>query len=93
LIEPGPIKTDFYDRSLQPTRHEAYDVLMNKATPKIMESGKSAPGPEAVAKAIFSAASEKSDKLRYPVNAGFLTIRRFLSDEMFTSLMCRMAFN
>ena len=93
LIEPGPIKTDFYDRSLQPTRHEAYDVLMNKATPKIMESGKSAPGPEAVAKAIFGAATDNSNKLRYPVNAGFLILRKMLSDEMFTNLMCRFAFN
>lgn len=87
IIEPGPIKTDFYDRSQDLTRKNgltAYDAFINKAMPNMQKAGENAPPPEAVAKVIFQAATDNSSKMRYPVNsAGILLMRKLLPDSAF----------
>jgi short-subunit dehydrogenase len=87
IIEPGPIKTDFYDRSQDLTRKEgltAYDSLIEKAMPNMQKAGEEAPDGSVVAKTIYEAVTDGSKKLRYPVNTkGILTARRVLPDSVF----------
>jgi NAD(P)-dependent dehydrogenase (short-subunit alcohol dehydrogenase family) len=67
-ITPGPIKTDFYDRSQDLFHKEgltAYDNYVNATMKNSNEFGKNAPGPEVVAKTIWKAANSSSSRLRY----------------------------
>jgi short-subunit dehydrogenase len=67
-VAPGPIKTEFYDRSMDVFHKESLTVYENYQT-RVMknsnEFGQNAPGPEGVAKAIWRAANSTSWKLRY----------------------------
>ena len=87
IIEPGPIKTDFYDRSQDVTRKEnltAYDYLLEKAIPNMQKAGENAPDGRVVAETIYEAVTDNSKKLRYGVNTkGILTARKLLSDSLF----------
>ena len=91
IIEPGPIKTDFYDRSQDVTRKEgltAYDFMLDKAIPNMQKAGKNAPDGKVVAETIYEAVTDGSNKLRYGVNTkGILTARRFLPDTLFFKLI------
>ncbi len=86
LVEPGPIRTDFYDRSQELVTKpglDAYDNFVGRTLPTMQQSGKTAPGPELVAKTIVKAAADKSARLRYPVNsASLLALRKLLPDLM-----------
>jgi NAD(P)-dependent dehydrogenase (short-subunit alcohol dehydrogenase family) len=67
-ITPGPIKTDFYDRSQDLFHKEgltAYDNYVNATMKNSNEFGQNAPGPEVVAKTIWKAANSSSSRLRY----------------------------
>lgn len=67
-IEPGAIKTDFYDRSqdvLQKPGLTAYDEYVKITFANSQKAGADAPGPEVVAKTLFEAATDSSDRLRY----------------------------
>ncbi len=87
IIEPGPIKTDFYDRSAELTRREgltAYDWFIDKALPNMKKAGETAPDGRVVAETIFEAITDGSKKLRYGVNTkGILTARKLLPDWAF----------
>lgn len=93
IIEPGPIKTDFYGRSAQMalgsglTNYQSFiDKIM--VTYKQLEDG-GAP-PEVVAKTIYRAATDNRRQLRYPVggNAGFLLfLRKVLPDGAMRSIV------
>jgi len=83
-VEPGAIKTDFYNRSmarfskpdLKDYDHYEDIVLKNQ---QIAENN--APGPEVVARKILRVATSKSYKIRYPVGGQgplLLFIRRIL---------------
>ena len=66
-VLPGGIRTDFFARSLDYGRHEAYDKLvdqfMNTITdPKQMASYSS---PEQIAEVVYEAANDGKDQLRY----------------------------
>ncbi|MGD9720507.1 MAG: SDR family oxidoreductase [Pirellulales bacterium] len=91
LVEPGAIRTDFYDRSQDLSQKPgltAYDALLAKAMPVMQRAGTTAPGPEVVARTIFRAATDGSWKLRYPVNAGvFLWARRLLGPRLFMAMV------
>jgi NAD(P)-dependent dehydrogenase (short-subunit alcohol dehydrogenase family) len=73
-IEPGVIKTDFYDRSLDRSENvvenDPYAEILRRAQKSLGEGGM-ASGSEAsvVAKAIFRAATDGSRRLRYPVGS------------------------
>ncbi len=87
IIEPGPIKTDFYDRSLDLTRKEGltvYDEFIEKVLPNIKKGGEDAPDGSIVAQTIFDAVTDDSKKMRYSVNTkGMLFARRFLPETLF----------
>ena len=91
IVEPGPIKTDFYDRSMELMSRpglSAYDAFVGKAMPNMQAAGESAPGPEVVARAIFKAATDGSRRLRYPANsATILTLRRLLPTRLFMGIV------
>ncbi|HEY8563777.1 MAG TPA: SDR family oxidoreductase [Pyrinomonadaceae bacterium] len=87
IIEPGPIRTDFYDRSTDVAAKEglhAYDWFLDRALPNMKKAGESAPDGAVVAEKIFEAVTDNSKKLRYGVNTkGILAARRLLPDWAF----------
>lgn len=93
LIEPGTISTDFYNRSMVKTDRKgftAYENYVNKVLTKLNNSSRRGVTPNKVAKIIYKAATDNSNKLRYPAagNAGLiLTFRKILSDSMFNKLV------
>lgn len=91
IIEPGPIKTDFYERSMDLMKRPdltAYDEFIGRAMPNMQAAGQRGPGPERVAKTIFRAATDGTHRLRYPVNsAGILLLRRFLPARWFMRIV------
>ena len=82
LVEPGPIKTDFYGRSQDVARKEGLHVYDHRLEPFLefmSKSGADAPDGAAVAQTIYDAVTDESRKLRYPVNTkGLLALRRSL---------------
>ena len=93
LIEPGPIKTDFYTRSpdiAQQSGLTAYDSFVAKVMPTMTKAGETGSPPEVTAAIIFQAATDGSDRLRYPAggNAGLLLLlRKLLPDSMFSAIV------
>lgn len=87
IIEPGPIKTDFYDRSMDVTEKEglhAYDWFIDRALPTMKKAGETAPDGRVVAETIYEAVTDGSKRLRYGVNTkGILTARKLLPDWAF----------
>ncbi len=87
IIEPGPIKTDFYDRSQEQTKKEgltAYDAFSDRVRPKMQKAGEKAPDADLVAEVIYNAVTDGSWKLRYTANSRFiLSLRKLLPDALF----------
>lgn len=92
-VEPGAIKTDFYDRSLDfvtKTGLTAYDAYVEAANTNMLKFGENAPGPLIVAKKVYQAANDGSYQLRYPVGGSgpvLLMLRRFLPLSWFTAIV------
>ena len=66
-VEPGGMKTDFFTRSFDTGRHQAYDKLVDKVMsvitdPKQMETYSS---PAQIAEVVYEAATDGKDQLRY----------------------------
>jgi short-subunit dehydrogenase len=93
IIEPGPIKTDFYTRSMSHTKKDsltAYDHFVARALPNLQKAGESAPDGRIVAETIYDAATDNSWKMRYPVNSrAILAARRLLPDALFLPIVRR----
>lgn len=91
IIEPGPIKTDFYNRSPDITKKEglsAYDHFLAKVLPNMQKAGEDAPDGRIVAETIYDAVTDRSKKLRYGVNTkGILAARKILPDSLFFRLI------
>jgi NAD(P)-dependent dehydrogenase (short-subunit alcohol dehydrogenase family) len=91
IIEPGPIKTDFYDRSQDVSQKAGltvYDKLIERAIPNMLKAGEQAPDGSVVAQTIYDAVTDGSKRLRYGVNTkGILAARRVLPDSLFTRLI------
>lgn len=87
IIEPGPIKTDFYDRSQDVTTKEglhAYDHYVEKVMPNMQKAGEKAPEAGLVAEVIYNAVTDGSWKMRYSANSRMLLIlRKILPDALF----------
>ncbi len=90
LIEPGPIKTDFYSRSQDVARKEGLSVYDHRLEPFLEfmdKGGQDAPDGSAVAQVIYDAVTDDSGKLRYPINTkGLLGLRRFLPARIYTAI-------
>jgi NAD(P)-dependent dehydrogenase (short-subunit alcohol dehydrogenase family) len=93
IIEPGAIKTDFYDRSAAPIEVPSgspYADYVKRAMANMNKAGATGAAPERVAKAIFAAATDGSGKLRYTVGQdakSLLMLRRFISDRWFMKIV------
>ena len=92
LIEPGPIKTDFYDRSadLAKSELEVYDEFSDKVLANMNKAGEQGAPPEEVAETIYRAAIDSSRQLRYPSDRSarlLLTLRKFLPDSVFSTMI------
>jgi len=92
IIEPGPIKTDFYDRSLELTTNpniNAYDSLISTVLPNMNKLGKTGFPASLVAETIYKASTDNSWRLRYPVGGAetLLIMRKLLPDFLFTKLI------
>ena len=66
-VEPGGMKTDFFTRSFDTGRHQAYDKLVDKVMsvitdPKQMETYSS---PAQIAEVVYEASTDGRDQLRY----------------------------
>ncbi|MCT4784832.1 SDR family oxidoreductase [Exiguobacterium aestuarii] len=95
LIEPGPIKTDFYGRSQELVRDQpldVYDDYTEVALHNTNAAGANAEGPDVVAETIWRAANDRKRRLRYPSGkqAGLLiALKRFLPNRVFFSIVRR----
>jgi short-subunit dehydrogenase len=93
IIEPGPIKTDFYTRSMALAKKEgltAYDNFVARAMPNLEKAGENAPDGRIVAEMIYNAVTDDSWKMRYPVNSrAILAARRLLPDALFLPIVRR----
>ncbi len=92
-IEPGAIKTDFYNRSQDLfknnniTDYDNYEQITFKNT---QDAEATAPGPDVVANTIYKAATDNSKKLRYPVgvqSATLLFLRRILPNSIYFAIV------
>jgi NAD(P)-dependent dehydrogenase (short-subunit alcohol dehydrogenase family) len=88
IIEPGPIKTDFYDRSQDVSKADgsggAYDEFVATAMRNMNAAGEGAPDGRVVAEKIWQAVTDQSSRLRYGVNTkGLLFLRSMLPDRLF----------
>ncbi len=64
LVEPGGTRTNFWQVFSQ---HEAYEPGLSAVKTRMDQGAGSLPGPESVARVIFKAATDGSERLRYPV--------------------------
>lgn len=91
IIEPGPIKTDFYDRSMDLTTKEgltAYDDFIAQAMPNMQKAGEKAPAGKLVAEVIYKAVTDGKKTMRYTANsAAILTARKLLPDGIFFGIV------
>jgi len=93
IIEPGPIKTDFYDRSMDIMSKDgltAYDSYINRAMPNMNKAGETGSPPEKVAKVVYRAVNSNSWRLRYPAGgnaSSILFLRKILSDGLFNRMV------
>jgi NAD(P)-dependent dehydrogenase (short-subunit alcohol dehydrogenase family) len=82
IIEPGPIKTDFYDRSAALAKKEGltvYDHFAARVLPNMQKAGETAPDGKIVAQTIYDAVTDGSKRMRYGVNTkGILAVRRLV---------------
>jgi NAD(P)-dependent dehydrogenase (short-subunit alcohol dehydrogenase family) len=93
VIEPGPIKTDFFERSQEVMEKEglrAYDAYLAAVLPTMDKAISMAQGPEVVAKTIYIAATDATNRLRYASGRGtaaVLLMRRLLSTRAFMAVV------
>ena len=91
VIEPGVIKTDFYDRSLEKANCEAlmdaYGDILQRGQKYMQETAmRTGIEPRAVAQTIYRAATDNSNRLRYPVGPDAMQVsflRRLLPEALF----------
>jgi NAD(P)-dependent dehydrogenase (short-subunit alcohol dehydrogenase family) len=90
LIEPGSILTEFGKGSMQVASSELYRVSMEKFLGVFTKSNARAASPEDVAKVIYRAANDGSNRLRYLAKPGPLFwLNRFLPDAAWQRLLVK----
>ena len=96
-VSPGGMRTDFFTRSFDLGKHEAYDALMEKVMnvirdPKQMASYSS---PDQIAEVVYQAATDGKDQLRYVAGEdakATYAMRLKLGDEAFRKGMAQQFF-
>jgi NAD(P)-dependent dehydrogenase (short-subunit alcohol dehydrogenase family) len=95
IIEPGPIKTDFYTRSPDLAKQPgltAYEAFVDRVLPKMNHYGETGSPPEVTAQVIYQAATDNRKRLRYPAGGNaslYLLLRKLLPDNLFTGIIRR----
>ena len=94
LIEPGLIKTDFYNRSItrmDTSAPEPYRAFAGRLIKTLVLYGQYGSDPAGVAEAILRAANDRGMRLRYPVGkgSGVLYLVRLLPGRLFRALVSR----
>lgn len=93
IIEPGGIRSNFINHGLVWANHPSYADLVERTKQFSEQLNDSLPGPEGVAKAIYRAASDRSERLRYsPYGEAYLLMHTILPDWLWRSLITRMMF-
>jgi NAD(P)-dependent dehydrogenase (short-subunit alcohol dehydrogenase family) len=93
IVEPGPIRTDFYGRNrefIRPTDTPVYDAFVDQCDRVAMATAHRAVGPEGVARTIYRAANSSSARLRYPTGQPgplMLGLRSLLPGRVFFALV------
>jgi NAD(P)-dependent dehydrogenase (short-subunit alcohol dehydrogenase family) len=66
-VSPGGMRTDFFTRSFDTGRHEAYDALVDKVMNVIRDPKQMATfsSPDEIAEVVYEAATDGKDQLRY----------------------------
>lgn len=87
LVEPGPIKTDFYSRSMDVAlpADSPYFPVLGPAMKKLNKMGMVGLPPERAARTIYRAAQSNTYRLRYAVGSASLMIfmRHIFPQSMF----------
>ena len=88
LVEPGAIKTEFYDRSQDRVEAPDYQPDYDRAMARMQQAGAKTPGPDVVSRTLWQAATDNSWKLRYSANsADLLWLRRLIPEDLFRALI------
>ncbi|HET6244156.1 MAG: SDR family oxidoreductase [Bacteroidetes bacterium] len=93
VIEPGPIKTEFYSRSMDFStegKSSVYEMNHQKAIKNMQSFVDQGGTPAQVAKVIYSAAISNSNKLRYSAGTGaglMLFFRKIMPDSFFNKII------
>lgn len=96
IIEPGFIRTDFFERSKDIASKPdltAYDSYAADVTPNLKAWEDAAPGPEVVARAIWRASNTIWPRLRYQPNGWFPVFGRHLIPTWLYVRITRRLFN
>lgn len=91
-VEPGGMRTDFFTRSFDTGRHEAYDKLVDKVMSVITDpaSMETYSSPEQIAEVVYQAATDGKDQLRYVAGEdakATYAMRLQMGDEAFRKAM------
>ncbi len=96
LIEPGPIKTDFYSRSASVIDEALTEKQLDhfhKVKSRVNKFEAQGSAPETVAKTVFKAATDNSNRVRYPAGRGvgmILLFKRILPTTWVQEVLARM---
>ncbi len=94
LIEPGSVLTEFGKGSMQVATGEPYQASMNKFLGVFSKSNARAARPEEVAKVIYGAANDASNRLRYLAKPGPLFwLKQVLPDALWRRLLVKAMVN
>jgi NAD(P)-dependent dehydrogenase (short-subunit alcohol dehydrogenase family) len=90
MVEPGSISTEFGTGSMQMAVSDPYRVSMNKFLGVFAKSNATGSKPEEVAKVIYRAANDSSNRLRYLAKPGpFYWMHRILPDAVWRQLLVK----
>lgn len=92
LIEPGVIKTDFYNRSMQfsvDNEVEEYAEISNKVGSYLIDGGNNGSSPDEVGALIYKIALAKKRKLHYVVgkSTGIVVLNKIMPNSIFRKIV------
>jgi NADP-dependent 3-hydroxy acid dehydrogenase YdfG len=88
IIEPGGIKTNFINQGAAWATHPEYTDMIHHVKEFMEKINDSLPEPEGVAKAIYRAATDRSERLRYsPHGEQILLLHALLPDRLWRFLV------